>query len=154
LSRALYLDTKMYLQDDILVKTDRASMACSLEVRAPFLDVNLVEFASRLPSAMKLNGWTTKYLLKKALRGLVPDRIIDRPKKGFGIPLAGWIRKELKGLFYETLSEGRLKRHDFFNPRAVAKLLEDHMALKRDNRKTLWTLFVFESWYSHWVNRR
>src|SRR5262249_29532197 len=96
LERILYLSMKLYLQADILVKVDRASMANSLEVRCPFLDQRVVEFTCALPTLYKLNGLTTKYLLKKAAAGLVPKDIIYRRKKGFGIPVSRWLGAELK----------------------------------------------------------
>src|SRR5205085_1687753 len=98
-----------YLADDILVKADRASMAASLELRAPFLDTKVVEFAARLPWRMKMSLTRTKVLLKRALRGVVPDEILRRPKKGFGIPVAAWIRGPLRPLFEELLSERELR---------------------------------------------
>jgi asparagine synthase (glutamine-hydrolysing) len=152
LERALYLSTKLYLQDDILVKVDRASMASSLEVRAPFLDHTLVEFIAGLPTFLKLNRLTTKYVLKKAASSLLPKTIINRKKKGFGMPVGRWINGQLKDLFDETLSEGRLRRDGFFNPKYVRELLAQHRALKRDNRKLLWTLFAFQVWQDKWLS--
>ncbi len=87
-----YLDLRLYLQEAILVKVDRASMACSLEVRAPFLDYELVEFVMGLPSRLKLKGFTSKYILKKAMKNWLPDEVINRPKKGFGVPIAKWVK--------------------------------------------------------------
>jgi asparagine synthase (glutamine-hydrolysing) len=151
LERALYLSTKLYLQDDILVKVDRASMASSLEVRAPFLDHTLVEFIAGLPTFLKLHRLTTKYVLKKAAAQLLPKGIINRKKKGFGMPVGRWINGQLKGLFDETLSEERLRRDGFFNPAYVGELLRQHRELKRDNRKLLWTLFAFQVWHDKWL---
>src|SRR5213078_293819 len=121
--------------DDILVKADRASMAASLELRAPYLDTAVVEFAARLPWRLKMSLTRTKVLLKRALRGVVPDEILRRPKKGFGIPVAAWIRGPLRPLFEELLS--------------VRALLETHLSGSTDLRKPLWTLLMFQLWQKH-----
>jgi asparagine synthase (glutamine-hydrolysing) len=141
-----YLDLKLYLQDDILVKVDRASMACSLEVRAPFLDYEIVEFVMNLPSSWKLRRFTSKYLLKKAMEDFLPKEVIHRKKKGFGVPIAKWVKGPLRELFGDLLSYDRIKQEGFLNPEYVARLLRDHLANKRDNRKQLWTLLVWELW--------
>src|SRR5207248_8623522 len=128
-----------YLADDILVKADRASMAASLELRAPFLDTHVVEYTARLPWRLKLSLTRTKVLLKKALRGIVPDEILQRPKKGFGIPVAAWIRGPLRPLFEELLSERVLRDGGVFDPPAVRGLLQKHLDGRADLRKPLWT---------------
>jgi asparagine synthase (glutamine-hydrolysing) len=137
---------KLYLQEAILVKVDRASMACSLEVRDPFLDYELVEFVMGLPPKMKLKGFTSKYILKKAMKNWLPDEVINRPKKGFGVPIAKWVKGPLKELFEDLLSSDRIKREGFLNPEYVTTLLQDHLVNKKDNRKQLWTLLVWELW--------
>jgi asparagine synthase (glutamine-hydrolysing) len=147
LERILYLSTKLYLQDDILVKVDRASMANGLEVRCPLLDQEVVEFASRLPMQYKLHGLKTKYLLKKAAAGLLPDQIINRKKKGFGIPISKWLTEELKGYMLDHLSEQRIRRQGFFNYAYVKRLIDDHLEKRKDNRKLLWTLLMFQVWH-------
>jgi len=147
-----YLDLKLYLQESILVKVDRASMACSLEVRAPFLDHELVEFVMGLPSEWKLNGFTSKYILKKAMGNWLPDKVIKRPKKGFGVPIAKWVKRELRGLFEDLLSPHRIKEEGFLNPDYVASLLQDHLLNKKDNRKQLWTLLVWELWVDRYCH--
>lgn len=141
-----YLDLRLYLQEAILVKVDRASMACSLEVRAPFLDYELVEFVMALPSRLKLKGMTSKYLLKKAMKGILPEEIIHRPKKGFGVPIAKWAKGPLRGLFSDLLSPERIRREGFLNPEYVRGLLDEHLMGKKDNRKLLWTLLVWGLW--------
>jgi len=145
-----YLDMKLYLQDGILVKVDRASMACSLEVRAPFLDYELVEFVMNLPSSLKLKRFTSKYLLKKMMKNFLPKEIVDRKKKGFGIPIAKWVKGPLKELFGDLLSHERIEREGFLNPHYVASLLQDHLSGKKDNRKQLWTLLVWELWLNRY----
>ncbi len=138
-----------YLADDILVKADRASMAASLELRAPYLDTAVVEFAARLPWRLKMSLTRTKVLLKRALRGVVPEEILRRPKKGFGIPVAAWIRGPLRPLFEEELSERALREGGVFEPKAVRGLLSAHLEGRADLRKPLWTLLMFQLWRKH-----
>jgi asparagine synthase (glutamine-hydrolysing) len=144
-----FLDLKLYLQESILVKVDRASMACSLEVRAPFLDHELVEFVVGLPSSFKLKGLTSKYILKSAMESFLPREVIHRKKKGFGVPIAKWVKGPLKEMFGDLLSPDRIGREGFLNPEYVTPLLKEHLVNKKDNRKQLWTLLVWELW----VNR-
>jgi asparagine synthase (glutamine-hydrolysing) len=125
-------------------------MACSLEVRAPFLDYELVEFVMGLPSTLKLKGLTSKYILKKAMKNWIPDDVINRPKKGFGVPIAKWVKGPLHSLFTDMLAYDRIKSEGFLKPEYVAQLLQDHLLNKRDNRKQLWTLLVWELWMSHY----
>ena len=139
-----------YLADDILVKADRASMAASLELRAPFLDTHLVEFAARLPWQFKLSPARTKVLLKTALAGLVPRKVLERPKKGFGIPVAAWIRGPLRPLFEELLSPAELNRAGLIDPAAARALLDRHLSGEADLRKPLWTLAMFQLWQRRW----
>jgi asparagine synthase (glutamine-hydrolysing) len=150
MTKLQYLDMRLYLQEAILVKVDRASMASSLEVRAPFLDHELVEFVMGLPSTLKLKGFTSKYILKKAMKGWIPDEVINRPKKGFGVPIAKWVKGPLRELFEDLLSSDRIKKEGFLNPEYVTQLLQNHLANKRDNRKQLWTLLVWELWVNQY----
>jgi asparagine synthase (glutamine-hydrolysing) len=136
----------LYLQDDILVKTDRASMMHSLEVRAPFLDKRFAEFACRLPAGMKLKAFTRKYILKRSLKDKLPQAIIGRPKKGFGVPFAQWFRGPLKSLLIDTFSKDSINRSNIFNYNFIQGLLGEHLNARRDNRKELWTLLGFELW--------
>jgi asparagine synthase (glutamine-hydrolysing) len=151
LERLIYLYAKTYLQDDILVKVDRASMASSLEVRAPFLDVELVEFLGRVPARLKLRRVETKHLLKRAMSDLLPAGIANRTKKGFGVPIAAWLKAELREALEDELSPERLRRQGLFEPAAVQRLIGEHMSGRRDHRKPLWTLFVFQLWHRRWV---
>jgi len=153
LERLLYVYAKTYLQDDILVKVDRASMACSLEVRAPFLDVGLAEFLGRVPARLKLRRLDTKHLLKRAMADILPAGIADRPKKGFGIPVAEWLKGELREALEDELSPERLERQGIFVPNEVRRLVSEHMTGRRDHRKPLWTLFVFQLWHRRWAER-
>jgi asparagine synthase (glutamine-hydrolysing) len=145
-----YLDLKLYLQEDILVKVDRASMACSLEIRAPFLDHEFVEFVVGLPTKFKLRGLTSKYILKKSMTKILPPEVIGRKKKGFGVPIAKWAKGSLRELFEDLLSPDRIKREGFLNHAPVTTILTDHLANRRDYRKQLWTLLVWELWVNHY----
>jgi len=147
LGKLLYLDTKLYLQDGVLVKVDRASMAHGLEVRVPFLDHRFVELVTGIPERLKLKGFTTKYLWKRAIKDRIPDEIARRRKKGFGIPIGKWFLGELKELMLEMLSDGRLKKQGIFKPAVVHKLVSDHLAHRVDNRKKLWNLLIFQLWW-------
>lgn len=144
--RMLYFYQKFYLCDDILVKTDRASMAISLEVRAPLLDVNVVEFAASLPFHYKLKGTKKKYLFKKILGRLLPTEILGRKKKGFGIPLSVWLRGKLKERMLETLAPERIRREGLFDSGYVSQLVGEHLSGKRNHRKPLFALLMFEWW--------
>lgn len=148
---ALRFYAQRYLLDDILVKADRATMAASLEVRAPFLDTAVVEFAARLPSSQKLSLLRTKRVLKEALSGLVPSAILQRPKKGFGIPVAQWIRGPLRPLFLDLFSEASLRRASVFDAPAARALLDRHLSGAADLRKPLWTLAMFLLWQRRWA---
>lgn len=145
-AQALMIDLRLYLENDILVKLDRASMMASLEGRVPLLNNDFVAYALALPLGLKLRGWRSKFLLKRALRGVLPERILRRPKKGFGIPVAEWFRGPVREQLLEVLSVGRVRREGFFDPGVVRGLVEEHLAGRRDNRKQLWTLFAFQMW--------
>ncbi|MCA1628912.1 MAG: asparagine synthase (glutamine-hydrolyzing) [Acidobacteria bacterium] len=149
--RMQYLDTKLYLAEDILAKVDRASMSVSLEVRAPFLDRRVVEYAASLPADFKLRGRTTKYILKRAIDPLVPPFVTRRPKKGFGVPVAEWLKGRLRPLARDLLSPARLARHGLFDPAYVARLQDEHERGRANHRKLLWTLLVFELWHESFV---
>ena len=149
-SKILYLYLKTYLPNDILVKTDRASMKTALEVRCPFLDRRVVEFVNSLPYDYKYRGLSGKYILKRLMKDRLPSLIIKRPKKGFGIPLARWLKYELKPLCDELLSSKTLKKQGIFDADAVERLKKEHYWGKKDRRKELWTLMVFQLWRRRW----
>jgi len=153
LGKLLYLDTKLYLQDGVLAKVDRASMAHGLEVRVPFLDHRFVELVTGLPERLKLKGFTTKYIWKKAIKDRIPDEIGNRGKKGFGIPIAKWLCGELKDMMLELLSENRLKKQGIFNLPLVKTLVSDHLAHRADNRKKIWNLLIFQLWWDNFGAR-
>ena len=145
------LDTRLYLAEDILTKVDRASMAVSLEVRAPFLDHRVAEFAASLPSNYKLRGQTTKYILKKAVDELLPRFVTRRGKKGFGVPVAEWLKFKLKPLARDLLSPERVRRAGVFNPEFVSRLQDEHERGVANHRKLLWTLLMFELWHESFI---
>ena len=144
--RILYLCMKMYLQDDILVKVDRASMSHSLEVRVPFLDHHLVEYVSGIQSAYKLKGFTTKYLLKEATKKLLPKTIRYRRKAGFMMPVAKWLKEDLKKHVEEVFFDPSVKEDGLFDTQYLQRLFEDHIHERRDNRKQIWNLYSFLIW--------
>jgi asparagine synthase (glutamine-hydrolysing) len=145
------LDTRLYLAEDILTKVDRASMAVSLEVRAPFLDPRVAEFAASLPAHYKLRGWTTKYILKRAIGDLLPSFVTRRGKKGFGVPVAEWLKVKLRPLARDLLSPERVRRAGVFNPEYVARLQDEHERGVANHRKLLWTLLMFELWHESFI---
>ena len=146
LDRLQYVDIKVYLPDDILVKVDRMSMAHSLEVRVPFLDLDIVEFAASLPSAARVNGWTKKFILKQAVKRLLPDQIINGRKRGFNVPLAGWMRRELRELVHDYLAPAVIERQGWFKPQAVAELVRRHQSGTIDYGRNLWALLILAIW--------
>ena len=148
LDRLLYLDSKTYLPGDILTKVDRMSMAASLETRTPLLDHKLIEFVcTRIPASMKMKGLETKYILKRAMRDLVPLEILNRPKQGFGIPIDQWINEQLRERVRGTLTEPRTMQRGFVEPRYVNLLLDEHERGRRDHAAELWALFMLELWH-------
>ncbi|MFW5735203.1 MAG: asparagine synthase (glutamine-hydrolyzing) [Oceanidesulfovibrio sp.] len=150
LGRAVYVFARQYLADYILMKVDRASMMHSLEVRAPFLDRELAEFACRLPLSLRLRGNVRKWLLKRAVSSHLPDEIINRPKRGFLIPTAQWLRTSLKPWMEELMSESALARQGLFDPGAVRRMMDEHDSGRADHRKALWTMLVLQIWlHSH-----
>lgn len=147
----LYFYQKFYMCDDILVKVDRASMAHSLEARAPFLDVNVIEYVNNLPYHLKLKGVTSKYLLKKCMNRHLPAMITQRSKKGFGIPIAGWLKKELKPILQSTLSNERIHRDGIFVNKSVQNLIDGHLSGKQNNRKQLFSLLMLHFWMDRYL---
>jgi asparagine synthase (glutamine-hydrolysing) len=145
LSGAQYLDIHRYLPLDILVKVDRMSMAHSIEAREPLLDHKLVEFAATIPAELRLRGGTTKYIFKQAMRGILPDAIIDRPKQGFGVPLEHWFRGRLSSFVRDLLLSRRSRERGIFNPAHIEKLLRIHESGRRRDTE-LWLLISIELW--------
>jgi asparagine synthase (glutamine-hydrolysing) len=152
LTRILYADMKTYLPGDILVKVDRMSMANSLEVRAPLLDFNLVEFAASLPSKLKFNGREKKYLLKKAFKPDLPDDILYRKKMGFSVPLATWFRGEIKDLANTIIFGSGDGLNRFFRMENIHKLWQQHQDGVVDHSIVLWSLLMFQMWWNRYMN--
>ncbi len=145
-NRELYADLRVYLADDILVKVDRMSMATSLETRAPFLDADVMELAFSLPGHLKVRGTERKIVLKRALRGVLPDSILHRRKEGFSIPMKNWLRRDLQPLMRDLLSRDRLVRRGLFEPAEVARLIDEHVSGRANHAHQLFSLMVFERW--------
>jgi asparagine synthase (glutamine-hydrolysing) len=153
LARLQDVDLATYLVDDLLVKTDRASMAHSLEARVPFLDPVVTNFALSLPSRHKVRGLRKKVLLRKAVAPLVPGELLRRRKRGFSIPAAAWLRGELEPFARETLSADTLRRQGFFRADAVTRLIDTHVAGHEDLSRQLWGLLAFTLWHERHVER-
>jgi asparagine synthase (glutamine-hydrolysing) len=153
LARLQDVDLGVYLVDDLLVKTDRASMAHSLEARVPYLDTVVTNLALALPTRHKVRGLSKKVLLRKAAAPLLPREVVHGRKRGFSIPAAAWLRGELEPFARETLSEDVLRRQGFFQPKVVASLVDDHVACREDRSRQLWGLLAFTLWYERHVER-
>jgi asparagine synthase (glutamine-hydrolysing) len=151
LNQILYNDLKTYLEGDILYKVDRASMAASLEVRVPFLNREVVQFANDLPLDLKLHNFTGKFLLKKMMKGRLPAEIIHRSKKGFNMPVAYWLSGDLRELMMDMFSENTITRQGFFDHHYLQQLTNEHFEHRKDNRKLLWTLLMFQLWYKNYI---
>jgi asparagine synthase (glutamine-hydrolysing) len=139
------LDALTYLPDDILAKVDRASMANSLETRAPFLDVKVVEFASRIPISMKIRKGQGKWILRKVLERHVPPSLIDRPKMGFGIPLDDWLRGPLRQWAEDLLNPASLAQEGYFDPGPVRQVWDAHLKGRSFGHR-LWSVLMFQAW--------
>jgi asparagine synthase (glutamine-hydrolysing) len=146
LNRQLYADLSIYLADDILVKVDRMSMATSLETRAPFLDVGVMELAFSMPGHLKIRNGRRKHVVKEALAGLLPDAILNRRKEGFSIPMKQWLRRELKPMMNRLLAPDRMAARGFVEPAEVRRLVDEHCAGRANHAHVLFSLMVFERW--------
>ena len=146
IEKMMLKDSVTYLPDDILVKVDRASMAASLEARAPFLDHRVVEFAWQVPMAMKLRGGHGKWILRQLLKRYVPESLTNRPKMGFGIPIARWLRGPLSDWAIDLLNEKKIREDGYFNADIVTKKLTEHMKGQRNWHHQLWAILMFQQW--------
>ncbi len=154
LNQFLYVDGKTFLPDLNLGVTDKMSMACSVEVRVPFLDNEVLDFAGRLPPEMKIKGMNQKYILRKAMEGLLPKPVLGRRKAAFGLPIRAWLKNDLREMLGDMLSEQRIRRRGLFNPRSVTKLFRDNDAGERDNSLQLWALLSLELWQQAFMDQR
>jgi asparagine synthase (glutamine-hydrolysing) len=149
---ALLADINTYLPNDLLVKVDIATMAVSLEARSPFLDHHLIEFAASLPEKFKVRGLTTKYLLKRMLKKLLPAENLDRRKMGFGVPIGHWLRGKLQPFLRETILSEKALNRGLFRPEVVKQLVELHARGERDHSHQLWTLLMLELWFQRFID--
>ena len=148
----LYVDTLFGLQSDLVVKMDIASMANSLETRSPFLDQQLMEFSASLSSGLKIRNFTLKYILKKSVNKIIPDTILNRPKRGFAIPVDSWFRNELRDYLTGIILSRKAINRGYFNPDAVKGLLESHISRKNNYGQHLWGLLVLELWHRRFID--
>ncbi|MFT5387341.1 MAG: asparagine synthase (glutamine-hydrolyzing) [Candidatus Omnitrophota bacterium] len=152
ISKRLYGDMKMSLPEDMLTKVDRVTMSQSIEARVPFLDHKLVEFGARIPSEYKVSTKHSKIIVREAMKGILPESILKRPKHGFSLPLDQWMRSGLKTWVQEVLAEDKLKQHGFFNSEFITTMVEDHLSAKGNYCRQLFTLIAFQLWYEEYVS--
>jgi asparagine synthase (glutamine-hydrolysing) len=153
LNRMLYADAKVWLPDDLLLKADKMTMANGLELRVPFLDHKLVEFAATLPRDLKLKGSTGKHLLREAMQGVLPPQIINRPKKGFPVPTESWLRGELKDFVHDTLLASDAACRGYMDTRVIEKIVNEHEQGTANRRQEIWTLLIFEIWHRTFIDQ-
>jgi len=149
----LWMDIMTSLAGDLLVKMDIATMANSLEARAPFLDQRLMEFAAKLPPEFKMRNLVKKYILKKAIKDLVPDENVYRRKMGFALPVGRWFRGELKEFLCDNLLAGSFFKRGYFKPEAVKNMVKRHTENKEDFSHQLWTLLMLELWHRRFMDK-
>jgi len=143
----LWVDLMTYLPDDILVKVDRMSMACSLEARAPLLDHKVVEFMARVPAHYKFTLRRSKYLLRQLAARYLPGEILERPKQGFAIPLGRWLQEDLRSWMEDLLLSSTSLQRGYFNAAAIEQMIHSHHSGRRDYSQQLWALMVLELWF-------
>jgi asparagine synthase (glutamine-hydrolysing) len=154
LSKLLYLDIRSYLPEDLLVKTDIATMSNSIEARIPFLDHHFMEFVAQIPSCLKLRGSRAKFILKKAFSDFLPPDILKRRKMGFGVPMARWIREDLKNYVYDVLLDRKALQREYFRKEGIEQLLEEHLSLRYDHSARIWALLFLEVWFRMYIDQK
>ncbi|MDE3214202.1 MAG: asparagine synthase (glutamine-hydrolyzing) [Bacteroidota bacterium] len=152
LDQMLLADYLTYLPDDILCKVDRASMSQSLESREPLLDHHLMEFAATLPDSLKIHGGQKKYLLKQIVHDYVPEELMERPKMGFGVPVAAWLRNDLKYLSEEYMNPHDFERHGLFNLEFTREIMQEFFSGNKNYEVIFWYLLIFQMWYTKWMD--
>jgi asparagine synthase (glutamine-hydrolysing) len=145
-------DVGTYLPDDLLVKVDVASMAHGLEARSPLIDHDMMELAAVLPSDFKLRGRDKKHIFKRAMRGLVPDAILQRPKQGFGVPIAGWLRAPLRVMIQDTLFARAARERGLFSAPVLRRLVDEHDRGVSERHPQLWALLMLELWFRRFID--
>jgi len=151
-NRMLYLETKGFLPDHNLNYTDKMSMLHGVEVRVPLLDLEVMKLAARIPPALKQHGRAGKYILKEAVRGLVPDEVLYRPKSGFGAPVRKWVRGPLQEMVRDRLTSAAFRTRGWFDPVNVGRLLEDTTAGRVDGGYVIWALVMIDHWAERFIN--
>jgi asparagine synthase (glutamine-hydrolysing) len=154
LNQLLYVDGKTFLPDLNLGVTDKMSMACSIEVRVPFLDNEVLDFAGRVPPSLKIKGMKQKYILRKAMERLLPKPVLQRRKAAFGLPIRAWLKNDLREMLGDLLSEQRIRQRGIFDPAGVEKILRENDSGERDNSLQLWALLTLELWHQAFVDQR
>ena len=152
LSYMMAIDFQTYLPDDILQKVDRASMSVSLEGREPFLDHRVIEWAAQLPLAYKYNKGNKKFIIKEIVHQYLPKSIMDRPKMGFGIPIAHWLQHELKPFVDQYLEEGFIVKQGIFNNDEIQRIRRSFYQGRTERAEKIWYLLMFQMWYDKWMN--
>ena len=157
LDRMLYTDVMTYLPDDLLPKVDRPTMANGLEGRSPFLDHKLVEYAARMPTHLKISGFTfgtSRHIQRVIAKDLLPRQIIHREKVGFWVPVGNWFRNELKELANDTLLSQAFQRRGYFNMNFVRRMIDDHQSRQVDHTFRLWALLILELWHRQYMDQQ
>jgi asparagine synthase (glutamine-hydrolysing) len=154
LTRMIYNEFKLRLPELLLMRVDKIGMSASIEARVPFLDHHLVEFSMDIPMAYKIRGNDAKYLLKKAVTGMIPDEIINRKKMGFGAPMSQWLRGGFGAQAERVILDSKLLNRPGFNRAFIAGLCAKHRSGHEDNSLFIWTLYNLAAWYDYWFERR
>jgi len=152
LNRQLYTDLQVYLADDILVKVDRMSMATSLETRAPFLDVDVMELAFSMPGHLKIRSGERKYVLKRAMKGLLPESVLTRGKEGFSIPMKTWLRRDWAPMMQDLLGPDQVSRRGWLEPAQVTRRVTEHLTGSQNHAHLLFSLMVLERWAQEFLD--